>query len=242
MKNYDPYCITGTWLPPHIVFADHFTDEYTVFRNDRNYFGTVQKYGGGVLIAFKKSFRALRWSDFQLRCECLWIEVKVKCAKIVLLCVCYLHPALDISLFTSVLQSLSEELKPENYKILLFGDFNIPGSWWYPAENITGEFKAAHLSNVFPFNDIQPTVLHQNPAGNVLDTVFTSFSSVVINRFPDPIVAVDAWHPPFEVTAHVSMARDRRPFQDTTMLTVITRPFTKLSTTLTGPLCTTRPV
>lgn len=56
LNNYDAYCITETWLPHHIVSTDYFTDEYTVFRNDRNYAATGQKYGGGVLIALKKPF------------------------------------------------------------------------------------------------------------------------------------------------------------------------------------------
>lgn len=112
-------------------------------------------------------------------------------------------------MFASALQPLSEKLEPEKYNILLFGDYNAPGSWSNPAENVGRNSKVVHLFYFFPFNDIQPAVLHQNPAGNVLDTVFTTFTSVVVENFPDPVVAVDAWHPPFAVTAHVSVARDR---------------------------------
>lgn len=208
LNNYDVYCITETWLPHHIVSTDYFTDEYTVFRNDRNYAATGQKYGGGVLIALKKPFRAVRRSDLELYSECLWIEVKVKGAKNVLIGVYYLHPALENSLFASALQGLTEVLKPESYNILLFGDFNCPGSWWDPAQNTSGESKAAHLFNFFSFNNIQPAVLHPNPAGNVLDTVFTNLNSVVVDQFPEPIVAVDAWHPPFGASAHICMAHD----------------------------------
>lgn len=89
LSNYDAYCITETWLPQHIGSADYFTAEYTVFRNDRDYATTGQKYGGGVLIALKKCFCAFRRPDLELYSECIYVEVKVKGAKNVLLGVYY---------------------------------------------------------------------------------------------------------------------------------------------------------
>lgn len=208
--DHDVYCITETWLSDQIASTDYFPDEYAVFRHDRDYERTGQKYGGGALIALRKSMVAFRRADLELGNECVWVETKTNRGKNLLIGVYYMHPTLDFPAFASVFQHLSESIDPGKYNILLFGDFNVPGQWWNPGENVGNSTKAAHLFNFFSFAGLAYAALPPNPAGNVLDIVFSNLTSLDLKQAREALVPVDPWHEPFTVTALLPVAYELR--------------------------------
>lgn len=61
--KYDVVCLTETWLRDGIPDSHYFTPSYKVYRRDRDYQTTGQKYGGGVLIACESSLSSHRRPD-----------------------------------------------------------------------------------------------------------------------------------------------------------------------------------
>ncbi|MCZ6902854.1 MAG: hypothetical protein O7C58_01305 [Rickettsia endosymbiont of Ixodes persulcatus] len=47
---------------------------------------------------------------------------------------------------------LVAKLDPEKYEIVIFGDFNVPGTWWELQDTSNVPSKASHLVNFISFN------------------------------------------------------------------------------------------
>lgn len=123
----------------------------------------------------------------------------MKRGKNLLIGVYYLHPTLDNPAFASVFKNMSETLDPGKNNILLLGDFKVPGPWWNLGENVGSSSKAANLF-IFSFAGLTCAALSPNPAGNVLDIVFSNLTSLDLQQVRNPLVPVDLWHEPFTVT------------------------------------------
>ncbi|GBM61262.1 putative RNA-directed DNA polymerase from transposon BS [Araneus ventricosus] len=94
-ENFDVICLTETWLCEQIDSSDLSDDRYLVFRKDRDSSTSSCKRGGGAIVAIKKNISASKIHVPLIDLECIWISVKLKFGKKLLLCVLYLPPASD---------------------------------------------------------------------------------------------------------------------------------------------------
>lgn len=53
MGEFDVLALTETWLDSHVNNGELFTDEYDIFRSDRDFSHLGLSRGGGVLLAIK---------------------------------------------------------------------------------------------------------------------------------------------------------------------------------------------
>ncbi|CAN7974975.1 unnamed protein product [Ixodes persulcatus] len=71
LSSFDIICLTETWLCAEIHDSQYFTNDYTVFRRDRDYSATGQRFGGGVLIAVSSKLKSCRRQDLDTCDECV---------------------------------------------------------------------------------------------------------------------------------------------------------------------------
>lgn len=82
--------LTETWLCPDISSNSLFPPHYQVFRHDRD--PLRGKWGGGVLLALHDSIKCKRHLDFELKSECICLEVFCSGGEHLLLCTYYISP------------------------------------------------------------------------------------------------------------------------------------------------------
>ena len=91
---YSIFCVTETWLSDSIFGYEILTENYTLYRNDRN------SSGGGVLVAVNDSIpSSLVYSPSNLKIVCVQIELTSPFH----LCTVYVPPNSDLSYLESVI-------------------------------------------------------------------------------------------------------------------------------------------
>ena len=171
-------CGTESWLSKEIKSSEVFpTDEYQVFRKDRD------KIGGGVFILVKENMIAIEQEDLSTNCEIIWIKLKLKKAKEILISSFYMpHRNLDD------LNEFDRSLKLANPRgtknVLVCGDFNCPDINWNfgytydSAQNKTTQDRLIDISND---NSLQQMQEIPTRDGNVLDLTFSTNPSLIRN-------------------------------------------------------------
>src|SRR5436190_5061630 len=74
-SDYDIVTLSETWLNSTVYNSELFSQEYTIFRRDRNERLTGKGRGGGVLIAVKNKFKAIRLFNIETDEDNIWIKV-----------------------------------------------------------------------------------------------------------------------------------------------------------------------
>ena len=126
IESTQPDIILGceTWMDETVKSNEIFPPEYKVFRKDRN------RNGGGVLIATKDNILCTVESNLNVdNCEILWIKIKVKGSRDLLLASYYRPDAGD----GPSVEAFNESLKfatRTNCAIFVGGDLNFPGFEW----------------------------------------------------------------------------------------------------------------
>lgn len=121
----DVIICTETWLDGDIRDAEIFPSNYKVFRRDRS------RHRGGVAIAVTEELNCTEEPELFLDdCEILWIKLKLKKSRSLLICTYYRpdegdEPSLKRFAESARLASLSQ-----NAIIVIGGDFNFPGWDW----------------------------------------------------------------------------------------------------------------
>lgn len=70
--------MTETWLHDGIYDSELFDDRYIVWRRDRNYVATQERYGGGVLLAVRREISAVDHPEWSSSAEDMWVTVTLK--------------------------------------------------------------------------------------------------------------------------------------------------------------------
>lgn len=78
-KEYDVIVITETWLQDNVRNSELFTDDYVVFRYNRNLNETAKKRAGGILVAVKNNLYVT-----EVEVESCDINCEVMCVKVLL--------------------------------------------------------------------------------------------------------------------------------------------------------------
>ena len=128
MNSVKPDVVVGTesWLNSKIKNSEVFPKGYTIFRKDR----PDSRIGGGIFIAVSADLTSSEEPELQTECEILWIKIKIKGRRNLLVC-CFYHPHTEyLDSMNNFLESARRASSCENAIIVMGGDFNLPGWDW----------------------------------------------------------------------------------------------------------------
>jgi exonuclease III len=124
-------CVTETWLDDSFCNRNLFPDDDFVFRTDRVHTDFSLTRGGGVLTAVHQSLSGCKSRyDLELTSECVWIEIPLPGGFSLLVGNHYFSPNSDVKVIENYFNSLEIKLNPQNFRVVLGGDFNVPCSDW----------------------------------------------------------------------------------------------------------------
>ena len=172
----DVIAITETWLNNNVLDSEILTDEYLIYRRDREY--SENSRGGGILLAVKKTLKSSLVHIDELS-EILAVSVASSQNQNILFVVCYRSPSSDIQLFVKNLNVLLSNVHTKYHRICMLGDFNCPTIEWgsdHYLSNCSNETLLIELCTDFGFKQ-----MNRNPStlnGNILDLVLTNFESI----------------------------------------------------------------
>lgn len=153
------------WRRPDISDDDLFPPLYALFRKDRT------SRGSGIAVLVKSSLQATSVHEFQ-DIECICIRVSAWSHNFIL-CALYRPPDSDTSV--EVLKHHMSQFR--NSKILLVGDFNLPGVYW--ERFVTGPSNKIAIETIFDImlthnlkQVVDKTTRTQESTTTLLDLVF----------------------------------------------------------------------
>lgn len=200
--------LTETWLIDNINNNEFVSENYAIFRRDRNRDTSDKTSGGGVLIAAKAALLCNEVQEFRSsNAEDIWISISIN-RSVFYICCAYIPPndVLRLSAFRNNVERVLGIIG--NEKVVIMGDFNLPGIEWKYTTDSTNVLTSTNLRdknsidfietvsfcNLRQFNNLS------NQHNNLLDLVLTNFCDVTVNSIDVPILPVDPHHPPFVVT------------------------------------------
>ena len=169
----DILMITETWLTSDIATSEFFSvHSYTTYRKDR----VTDTTGGGVLIAINSTIPS-KHIILDQQGESVWAEISLKKDGMFIIGCCY-RPKTNHDGSIEELNDILKKLnKKQNLKLLLGGDFNLPGIEWDTA-NLKPDckHKQYHLDFLNLMDTYGLTQLIEQPTrkGNTLDLMITN--------------------------------------------------------------------
>lgn len=114
-------CLNETWLNCSWRDAEMVIDGYSFGRNDRK----GDRRGGGTAIYYKSNFIACPRADLcSSELETTWLDITLPNKHKILISSLYRPPNVDIKDFTSILETLCDNVCNETKEILVLGDLN----------------------------------------------------------------------------------------------------------------------
>ena len=119
LKNspFDIVAFTETHCDDTVSDNELQLDDFDFIRKDRT------RHGGGVIIYIKKQFGFQRLLDIECELEALWISVKMRDIKPLLICVLY-RPPNSSDIFFDILSTMLNKALDLDGEVLVMGDFN----------------------------------------------------------------------------------------------------------------------
>ena len=119
--------ITETWFNTVNNSSTILDNKFSCYRSDRDLKKANKKTGGGVIILVKNNIPSSLLYIHQGIYETVCIMIRLHNINIIISAL-YMPPLYDINLYVDYLNRLqSELLKHNNCKLIILGDFNIPG-------------------------------------------------------------------------------------------------------------------
>jgi hypothetical protein len=206
--NYDIVILTETWLYDCIQSDELFDERYIVYRRDRQSTGFHStKKGGGVLVAVLKTIKSVRKTEWETKCEDLWIEVFLPISQSInriSICGVYLPPPVQRSILEHFVDGCGKVFENSVHCALIIGDFNLGKIDWSLVDDLSNGYIApgcgeslvelVHLNKLNQLNKIR------NKSDRILDLVLTELpASSCEVRSTDALSKVDDLHPPLEI-------------------------------------------
>lgn len=214
LSLYDIVSLTETWLLEGVCDSELFDERYVVWRRDRNYVATGERYGGGVLLAVRREYAAVEQPDWRSTAEDIWVTITLKNNSPVSrshrlhVCTLYLCKEKSGNSFNTQLQNFTENLSfivsahPQD-AFLIMGDFNLSHINWsgdlgsLQPSGINGE------SQVFFFDtlsecDLNQYNLNRNANNRLLDYILCNYK-VTVTSCTDPLVPEDSHHKSLDI-------------------------------------------
>ena len=125
MLNNKPelFIITETWLNFMINDSDLGLYDYVIYRRDRSELSSSKSEGGGILIAVKKNLDSSLIVIEETKIEQIFI--KIKSSKLIIGAL-YIPPDMSSDYYEAHVKTVRDlASRFENFKIALFGDYNL---------------------------------------------------------------------------------------------------------------------
>ena len=183
IENPDIVIGTESWLSPSIYDGEIFPPNlnYTVYRRDRQ----TKTTGGGIFILVRNTLISDLKPQYNTNCENLWVEVKVRGTKPLLIGAYYKPKELDHESMYELKSSLDCILQSDKYSnILLSGDFNLPSMNWNDEATTPGCKNQSYYEQFLTImKDCNLTQVIDRPTRgeNILDLIFTTNTTLVQN-------------------------------------------------------------
>ncbi|XP_031634810.1 uncharacterized protein LOC116348086, partial [Contarinia nasturtii] len=191
----------------NITDIEHFGKRYNVYRGDRTELTSDRIDGGGVLIAVECQFNSERLIlSERSGLEHVCVKISFDSCNIYVFAV-YIRSVHETAKFLEFAEIVKLIPYNEHDIVIVCGDFNQPGVKWVKADdgeyylpiNVSTEGGIAVFDTMFDcgFQQLSNIV---NPAGNVLDLVFTNrFYEMSLIESTRPLVKSDIWHKALEM-------------------------------------------
>ncbi len=215
LSSYDVILLCETWLRPDIFTSELFDDSYIVYRKDRDNAAIGKVDGGGCLIAVKKRLYSRRVFNFELEND-IWVSIDHLGDLKTYVNVKYIELRSTFDDYNRHFVKTVENVMSSNASdsFILAGDYNLGASisWSYDTES--GKCEASDCNGIISSELLDTLSLcnlsQLNHVTNVnertLDLFITNIepSRVRVYASDDPLVSVDAHHPPLFIEVDVS--------------------------------------
>lgn len=131
--DYDVIVLCETWIASDILDSELFCDRYLVYRRDRESSGFhSSKTGGGVLIAVSKHLKSCRISQYESKCEDVWVCLDIcvdKKVEKLFICGLYFPSPIQKHIIEEYFNNINS-IPDNSHKMLILGDFNMGSIQW----------------------------------------------------------------------------------------------------------------
>jgi hypothetical protein len=128
-SDFPIICLTETWLNDVCYNQNLFPGPYLVYRADR--VSVVKSCGGGTLIAISNNVSGVvHRADLELVEECMWVEIPTVDGINLLIGNHYFASDIAVDTIKQSFCSLENILHTYNFRVLVVGNFNVPGFDW----------------------------------------------------------------------------------------------------------------
>lgn len=195
-SSYDLVCVSESWLGEDILNSEVVDSSYGIHRKDRNSDTSLKSRGGGVFIASKLQLGAVPLQNEFNKIEQVFVKISYNHYDLIVGCL-YIPPKSHIQMYLDHISEVKALItKYPNYKLLIFGDYNLPNLKWNPvdlsASNISSEAEI-RLCDEFALLGLRQFNYFVNHCNNILDLCFANFEVTVDTCAP--LVSEDRSHP-----------------------------------------------
>lgn len=218
--DYDVIVLTETWLYDGIRNSE-LTEEYTIYRCDRNSASSNFTRGGGVLIAVRKTLpcSSVHLHDSE-HLEQVAVSIKLP-HQYVYVCAIYIRPNSDPTIYSTHSSSICQILDMANTddSVVVVGDYNLPRLTWhfddevdcYLPINASSEQEITLTENILA-SGLKQICDVTNENGRLLDLAFVNTVAYVeCIEPPSAILRVDRHHTPFVLRIDVQHNDEPEP-------------------------------
>lgn len=211
-ESFDLIFITETWLNGNIKDGEIFSDNYNVYRKDRDPILSGKKEGGGVLIGVRNTLNSVAKGEWSCPgiCEDLWVCVTLENGKKMFLCCVYIPPHSTDNNLKAHLDRVSEIMfnNPDDIFIIV-GDYNMPGIVW-SIDNVLKYYQpqpynsmSEALIDTFSLLDFKQFNGISNSHNKILDLFYSNAEKVTVNKSCVPFVTEDNFHPALDICINI---------------------------------------
>jgi hypothetical protein len=192
--------LTETWLNDFCFNQNLLPETYLVYSADR--VSAAKSRGGCSLIAISNSVSGVvRRADLELVEECVWIEMSTTDGYNLLIGNHYFAPDTSVDTIKRYFCSLEYILDTYNFRVLLVGNFNVPGFDWKLGLSSSSSYYYIILKGEAKYTSTCLLELSQHnysrKNGNLLDLIFSVVTDFSVNYDVRSLVHPDVYHPPF---------------------------------------------
>lgn len=209
-NQFDIVCLTETWLNNSINDSELFSNEYKVYRADRNFIASGRRRGGGVLVAIGSGFLAtvIKFDAFTQShpsIDILGLHIyssgkhQLRSSSFCIVLV-YIPPASSSIAF----EALADELIALDHtftgNLIILGDFNLP-EFCKGLNNPNSHplnSKCLSISNLSQFFDLRQCNFELNHNGRILDLILSNISCKVSGSV-NKLLVEDLHHPALDI-------------------------------------------
>lgn len=218
--NYDVICLTETNLNSGVLDSEILDNRYNIYRRDRITTTNKKTEGGGVLVAIKKCFTAVRRPAWESDIEDVWISISPTrpTEPTIHISACYLPGYLtheEVKLYHNNLKNVLLSFDT-SHDVVLMGDFNIPELGWnfcptasylipdnpMVAISSKSKYNSDALLETMSLGSLKQYNSIKNQNLRILDLVLSNSLNVSVGT-AIPLLNLDRHHPALEVELKV---------------------------------------